>query len=243
MKLNQLLPILKSVQKNSEKIKEAVYHKVQKATLFAGVSKTYEPEEEDGLVYPSETNAVTYKVADMIEEFIASLSEYYDLASAQDYTNTFASADVVVDGVTLLSKVPVSYLLFLEKQLIDIRTFVGKLPRIPIDKQWEYDIKQGYYCTPPRKTLKYKKTTTFVIAAPATVEHQAQVREVSKDIVEGYWTTIEYSSGITDEDAKQILKRVEKLITAVIQARQEANSVDVTEKKCSDKIFGYLFPK
>ena len=37
-----------------------------------------------------------------------------------------AKADLVVDGVTLAKDLPVTYLLFLEKQLTELKAFVSK---------------------------------------------------------------------------------------------------------------------
>ena len=241
MRLNQIIPILKTVKQNSDKAITEIYHAIQKSQLFLGFSKTYSPREEEGFVYPGETNTVSYKVSDLLEVFTSSVGEFYDLAYTQDCANTIACADLVVDGEVLLANVPVTHLLFLEAQLNDVKTFASKLPTLPVDKTWIYSQEKGCYTTSPKETVKVKKITDFVIAAPATPEHPAQVREVSKDIVEGTWTTIEYSSAIQGDRAKQLLRRVDTLIRAVVQARQEANSLAIEQKKSSDKIFGYLF--
>lgn len=241
MRLNQIIPILKTVKQNSDKAVTEIYHAIQKTQLFAGLSKTYNPREEEGFVYPGETNAVSYKVSDLLEVFAGSVSEFYDLAYTQDCANTIASADLVVNGEVLLANVPVTHLLFLESQLNDVKTFISKLPTLPVDKSWTYSQEKGCYATAPKETVKVKKITDFVIAAVATPEHPAQIREVSKDIVEGTWTTVEYSSAIEGDRAKQLLRRVDTLIRAVVQSRQEANSMAIEQKKSSDKIFGYLF--
>ena len=48
--------------------------------------------------------------------------------ATQDFANCQAKANVVVDGQTILKEVPVTHLLFLEKQLVDLRTFIDGLP-------------------------------------------------------------------------------------------------------------------
>jgi hypothetical protein len=67
-----------------------------------------------------------------------------DLAATQDFANTEAKASVVVDGQTILTDVPVPYLLFLEKQLQDVKTFVLSLPVLSIDKDWQRNLAKGY---------------------------------------------------------------------------------------------------
>lgn len=241
MKLNQIIAVLKTVKSNSDKAVTELYHKAQKDKLFSGLSKTYQPKDDDGQVYPPELNNVVYKAPELIEGYVSAATEWYDLAYSQDVANTTASANVIVDGEPILEDVPVTHLLFLEDRLADVKAFISKLPILPVDKEWSYSQAKGFYITPARDSLKPKKITEFVIAAEATTEHPAQVREVSKDIVEGTWTTVEYHSGLPSDRVKVLTKRVDKLIAAVLQARQEANSRVVTEVKAAEKIFGYLF--
>ena len=241
MRLNQIIAVLKTVKSNSDKAVTELYHKIQKDKLFSGLSKTYQPEDDDGQVYPSELNHVVYKAPELIEGFVLAATEWYDLAYSQDVANTTAMADVVVDGVVILKDIPVTHLLFLEDRLADVKAFISKLPVLPVDKEWSYSTVKGFYVTPARESLKFKKITDFAVAYHATVEHPAQVREVTKDVPEGTWTTVEYHSGLTSDRVKTLVKRVDKLIAAVLQARQEANSKIVTEVKSAEKIFGYLF--
>jgi hypothetical protein len=55
MKLNQLIAVLQSVKANANKGKAEVSQLSQKSTLFQGLSRTYQPREEDGFVYPPES--------------------------------------------------------------------------------------------------------------------------------------------------------------------------------------------
>lgn len=48
----------------------------------------------------------------------------FDVTATKDWANCEARADVTVDGWVLVSAVPVSCLLFLEKRLTDIYAFV-----------------------------------------------------------------------------------------------------------------------
>lgn len=241
MKLNQLIAVLQSVKANANKGKTEVYQLTQKTALFQGLNRTYQPREEDGFVYPSESQKLTLKAEDLIEKFVQACSEFLDLAATQDYANTEAKASVSVEGETILSDVPVSHLLFLEKQLQDVKAFIASLPVLSIDKDWQHDPNRGCYVTSPKETVKTKKIADFVVAYEATEHHPAQIKEVTKDVVEGTWSLIEFSGALPQDRINLMLRRVELLQKAVIQAREEANSRDVQQRQVASAIFGYLF--
>ncbi len=243
MKLHQLLAILSGAKKKAATTKTEIYHLIQKKDLFSGLSRIYQPREEDGFVYPPESKVVQLNAADLIEQFKEANQELIDLCASQDYANCRARAGVVIDGVTILEDVPVSHLLFLEKQLEDVKTFIQKLPVLDQDKKWEYSHNLGHYNSiPPRETVKSKKITEFVIAAPATDKHPAQVKEVSKDIVEGIWSATDFSGALPADTLRGYIERVNKLQTAIIVAREAANGIEVESQRIAQKLFDYLFP-
>lgn len=241
MKLNQVIAILQTAKKNCEKAKTEVYHKIQKSDLFKGLSRVYRPVDEDGYVYPPENKKLTLKTEELLGQFAQACQNFYDLAATQDWANAKAKASVVVDGVVILEDVPVAYLLFLEKQITDLRTFVSTLPVLPITEDWQYDPGRGCYVTTPKETTKTKKITEFVRVFEPTEHHPGEAREVSKDIVEGTWSVTEFSGALPQDRVTLMAKRVEKLYQAIVKAREEANGAIVEEKIVSSKIFDYLF--
>ncbi len=241
MKLNQLIAVLQSVKANASKGKTEVYQLSQKTALFQGLSRTFQSREEDGYIYPAESQKLTLKATELIDKFVQSCSEYLDLAATQDHANTEAKAAIVVEGQTILQDVPVSHLLFLEKQLQDVKTFIGSLPVLSIDKDWQHDSNRGCYVTSPKETVKTKKITDFVVAYDATEHHPAQIKEVSKDVVEGTWSLIEFSGALPQDRVNVLMRRVELLQKAVVQAREEANSREVQQRQAASAIFSYLF--
>lgn len=240
MKLNQLLAILKGVKSKSSKGKTELYQLIQKEALFQGLSRTYRPRDEEGFVYPPESQKVVKKANDILAGFEDYCTELWDLAATQDKTNAKAKASVVVDGVTILEDVPVTFLLFLEKQLTDVLTFVQSLPKISFDKDWHRDANRGYYATAPKETVKTKKITEFVVAYEATEHHPAQVKEVTKDIVEGVWSLTEFSGGLPSLRIAEISRKVEKLQQAVVKAREAANATEVEPIKVGEILFKYI---
>jgi hypothetical protein len=241
MKLNQLIAVMQSVKQNAAKAQTEIFHVLQKAALFSGLSRTYTSLEEGGYVYPPEYQKLTYKVEELLQQFSDSSTELFNLALTQDVANTTAVASLVVDGIEIQHAVPVSYLLFLEKQLQNIKAFVTVLPVLAVDKDWTYSEARGFYVTEPKQTVKTKKITDFVVAYEATPQHPAQIKEVTKDIIEGTWALTEFSGALPKDRVTKILKRIDNLSKAVIQAREAANKETVEPQVIADKLFGYLF--
>src|SRR5690349_10863283 len=113
-KLNQVIAAVAGKKKRATDSITEAYHLIQKAPLFDGISKTYQPKEEDGDKLPPESKSIQAKVADLIDSVRTSMIEMLDVIATQDFTNCQAKADVSVNGVVVLPKVPVTYLLFLE---------------------------------------------------------------------------------------------------------------------------------
>jgi hypothetical protein len=241
MKLNQVIAILSVVKAEATKAKTAVHRLSDKADLFSGLSRTYEPREEDGYVYPPETQQVQLTYKDLLEQFAAACSALFDNAATQDWANTQAQADVIVEGEVMLKNVPIPYLLFLEKQLTDIKTFVLGIPERDINEEWKIDEDRGFWITEPRYTTKTKKITKPVTLYEATKEHPAQVTQVTEDIVEGQWKAVKFTGAISKVQKEDLLKRVRLLSEAVVFAREEANSLQVEKKKVAQILFAYLF--
>ena len=99
-----------------------------RGTFFVRSVRTYQPKDEEGEQLPPESTPVQIKAEDVLRNTAATLTRLFDVTATKDWANCAARADVKVDGRVLVADVPVSYLLFLEKQLTDINTFVRKLP-------------------------------------------------------------------------------------------------------------------
>ena len=159
----------------------------------------------------------------------------------QDVANTRTRADVEVDGVIVVKDVPVTYLLFLEKKLTDMQTFITHLPTLDPSQKWSYSRDTDCYVT--AETWKYhtKKLPRVLEKAPATDKHPAQVEVYHEDVVIGYWKTIKFSGSLPAARVRQLMERVEKLQRAVKMAREEANGIEAQQVRTGDTVFGYLF--
>jgi hypothetical protein len=242
-KLNQIIALMPGKKALAHKTITDAYQVLQKSGMLEGISRVYKPRDDEGEQYPPEKKLVQLKAWDSIHQVGASLTELFDIVATQDYANCQARANVVVGGTTLLKDVPVTHLLFLEKQLVDLHTFVEKLPTLDPAEAWEYNADADCYSSEPYQTTKTKKVMKNHVKAEATKEHPAQVETYTEDVVVGYWTTIKFSGAQPARDKNDMLERVRKLQEAVKAAREEANSLVVEEHKTGKPVLDYVFGK
>jgi hypothetical protein len=242
-KLNQIIAVAAGKKTQAQKVVTDAYQNLQKSPQLEGISRTYKPKDDEGEQLPPEKKLVQMKVGEAVRSVTAALAELFDVVATQDAANCAAKADVVVDGNALLRAVPVTTLLFLEKQLVDIRTFVEKLPTLDPGEAWTYSPDVDYYVAEPYQTTKTKKVLKNHVKAEATKEHPAQVETYSEDVVIGHWTTLKFSGAVPAKQRNEMLDRVTKLQEAVKCAREEANGMEVESKKLGGRLLEYVFGK
>ncbi len=240
-RLNQIVAVEKSIKSRSFQELTEAHHALQKPTLLSGISRTYRPKDEEGEQLPAESTKVQIKADEILEQTSVILSRLFDVTATKDWANCNARADVIVDGKTLLSQVPVTYLLFLEKQLVDLLTFVRKLPILDASETWTFDPSADTYATEAVQTVRTKKIPRNHVKAEATEKHPAQVEVYYEDVAVGYWRTIKFSGALPAQRVNELIGRVEKLQQAVKFAREEANNIEVEDQKVGESIFSYLF--
>ncbi len=240
-RLNQIIAIEKGTKSKTTRDLTDAHHALQKQALLSGISRTYQPLDEMGEKFPSESTKVQVKAEDLIKRTSEVLTELFDVTATKDEANCTARADVVVDGKVVLAKVPVSTLLFMEKQLTDIHTFVKKLPVLDPSETWHYNPATGCFATDAVTTVKTKKVPRNHVKSPATDKHPAAVDVYFEDVQQGSWATVKFSGALPQERVDQLLTRVDLLQRAVKFAREEANNVEVKSKNIGKEVFGYLF--
>ena len=242
-RLNQIIAITAGKKAQAHKTITEAYQTLQKAALLEGVSRHYKPRDDEGEQLPPEKKLVQAKVYQSVEAVKEALTELFDVVATQDHANCQARADLVVDGLTLAKGVPVTHLLFLEKQLVDLHTFVEKLPTLDPGESWEYSEDADCYASAAYQSTKTRKVMKNHVKAEATKEHPAQVETYTEDVVVGYWTTVKFSGAIPAREKNEMLQRVRKLQEAVKAAREEANALAVEVKKTGGPILQYVFGK
>lgn len=240
-RLNQVVAIERDTKKTAYTDLGRTHHLVQKTAAVTGESRTYTPKDDDGVRLPPESRIVQMRVEDELDQIRDKQIPYFDLVFTKDRGNMVASADIVLPNGQRIEKLPVPTLLWLEKQLQDLHTFVSKLPVLDPDQEWTYDTSQGVYRTSPIETVKTAKVQEPLVLAPATKEHPAQTQMITVDKVVGTWSSVKLSGAITDGRRRTLIGRVEALLRVVKQAREAANLVEVDELKMGETIFSYLF--
>lgn len=242
-KLNQIIAIEPDAKRLAT---EAIAHAravFSKPDLLNGLTKTYQPKDEEGERLPSESERVQFRAWDEIDAVRAALTRLFDLTAAKDWSNAEAKADVKVDGETLLEGVPTPYLLFLEKQLAELEQFAARLPIYNSAKEWIYDSSSGLHKTPAVETARSKKVPRVLVKYDATDKHPAQTEVWQEDVIAGTWTKTEFTSALARTRVVQILERIRKLQRAVKSAREEANGfeVDGSRKGPGQIVLDYIF--
>lgn len=239
-KLNQIVAVVSGKKTEVKNALTALYQRL-KPDLFNGLVRTYAPRDEDGETYPNENKPVTLNTTQVVDEFKENMGTLLDVVATQDYNNGDAKADVIVDGKVVLSQVPVTYLLFLEKQLVDFETFVGKLPTLDVGENWRFDDNKDLYVGDVTKSNKTKKELRFKVLYEATTQHPAQIEKWNEDVTVGEWSSTKLSTAMPAKDKKALVVKLKKLQDAVKYAREQANSMEVDQVKVAESVFAYLF--
>ncbi|MFB6397067.1 hypothetical protein [Polymorphospora lycopeni] len=240
-KLNQIIAVEKGVKSKSFAELTEAHQTVQKPALLSGLSRTYQPKDEEGEQLPPESTRVQVQAEEVLRRIGTTLTRLFDVTATKDWANCAAKASVVVDGRTIVEDAPVTYLLFLEKQLTDLHTFIKKLPVLDAAESWTQDQSTDSWRTEPVRTIRTKKVPRNHVKAEATEKHPAQVEVYYEDVAVGYWTTVKFSGALPARRVNELLDRVTKLQNAVKFAREEANGTEVADRRVGEAVFGYLF--
>ncbi len=251
-KLNQILAIEKGIKAGSYSSVTLIDSQAKKPELFGGFTKTYQSTDDNGDKLPPETKKVQAIAVELLQQAAKETSTLFNIIARKDWTNCVAKAPVIVDGKELIPAAPVSYLLFLEKQLTDLHTLVGRMPVLDSGEDWVLDSGEdwvldpntGLSKTPEVKTHRTKKVPRPIVLYNATPEHPAQTQLIQEDVIEGFWTAVKFSGAMKRPEKLAMLERIETLQQAVKQAREAANMED--EAKSPDvgaAVFEYIMPK
>jgi len=193
-----------------------------------------------------EANSVVEAVATTVPTRLGytqtSLVDWLDVVLQKESTNQVAVADLIVEGETVATGLPATFLLGLESKLGKIKDIYSTAPTLDPKVDWEKEAEEEeiYRSKNPDVKTKTQKTPVFTIIAEATQQHKAQVDKGMEETVVGKYTTTIRSGMITPAKKAAILKRVDLLIQAVKQARQRANNVDIVDVKVGSSLFDYI---
>jgi len=240
-RLSALLAQRDGIKSRTNKEFANIQKTVKKAEMFQGLTKTYEKKDEDGDDFPPQAVRVRARVADLLDSVRDLATDQFNAEASVDRGNQTATANVEVNGATLLSDVPVVTLLALERDLKQIREFVTHLPTLDPTFDWKLDVAAGVYKTDELRTNRQVKSKKPIVLYDATDNHPAQTQLISEDRVVGEWVTVQSSGAIPSDERKKIIKRCDTLLDAIKTAREEANSIKVQPVDIGSPVFAYLF--
>lgn len=241
-RLNQIIAIANTKKTKVATALSAINSVLNRADLFSGLDRKYQSLDDDGEKLPPETKIIQKTASEVIAAAKSELTELLDVIATQEFANCDAKADIVVDGVTVARQVPVSYMLFLEKQVDVVKGIVQKIPVLTQDVKWNRSVSDNnIFVTDPVTTNRTKKVPKSFTKSPATEYHPAQVEMFTEDVIVGTWSKIDTSSAIPASERDAMLKKIESLREAVKMAREEANSITVTDQKIGKSVLDFVF--
>jgi hypothetical protein len=239
--LNKILAVEKGVKVRTYSALTEMHKAAQVAALFQGFTKTYEPVAENGLPQAPQAQKVQKNAEEMFAEAQKALVDLFDVTATKDWGNQLAKADLVVDGTVILKDVPATYLLFLDKQLSDLRTLIGSTTELDGSVDWSKDPSTGLFKSPAIQTQTTTKVQEALVKYPATDKHPAQTEMITIDRVVGHWFNVKQSGALPTPRKKELLGRVQKLLDSVKTALEDANMTRVEDQKTGNAVLGYIF--
>jgi hypothetical protein len=215
-----------------------------KSHLFRKKVVTFRPNTEGATPITeaqSDIQTTLSKEIDWVNQYIA---KAMDAGYQIDIGNTHAKADLTVGDVTI-KDVPATYLLQLEKHLVQVRELAVAIPTLDPAQGFNPDSASGKGIWKAREVVKErtKKEKKVLTLAQATDKHPAQVQVYDADVPTGTLLEQEWSALTTPALKSEVLSRCDTMIQAVKKARSRANAheVDVTTAHVGKQLLDYVF--
>uniref|UniRef100_A0A6M3JIC5 Uncharacterized protein n=1 Tax=viral metagenome TaxID=1070528 RepID=A0A6M3JIC5_9ZZZZ len=243
-KLHELLSVEGDLEGTFKKIlEETVTTFTKKADRFFGSIRTLEWFEDGQPPVPAEHQELTTTVKEKLDYQQDIIVQYFDAVLQKERTNQNAVGDIVIDGVTIASDIPATFLLGLESRLKKVRDVYSAIPTLPPNIKWEHDETKGeniYTRTHPEEQLRTEKIFKVQVLYEATKEHPAQVEKIPETKNVGVYKREVWTGLLSPAEKSMLLGRIDKLIRAVKKARQRANSTEVVKTTIAKEIFNYI---
>lgn len=246
-KLHELLAVEKSLRGQAEATRTDLKNTFEKKRVhfseviqtFHSITEGVDPKVEGKL-------EIQTTVAKELQWIGEKLAKAIDLGHQVDMANTLARADVILDdGTVVLSNVPATSLLQLEKRVAEIQELVHAIPTLDPTKGFEPEPERGagIYRARDVEKPRTEKKFSYVVMVQPTDKHPAQVKELMLDQSVGRVVQQEWSSLLTVTQKGDMLDRVERLLRAVKAARSRANEqvIDVKTEVIGERLLNYVF--
>lgn len=216
----------------------------KKRHLFGETRVTFVPNTEGATAVTEQQSDLQSTVRSELGWITDIWSKSLDAAYQVAESNMSARADVVLDnGTILLTQVPATALLELEKRAGEMHALIMAIPTLDPAKGFVLDGERGKWIYRAREVHKTrtKKIQKPVVLYEATKEHPAQVQLVSEDVPVGTIHEQEWSGLITPAEKADMLNRAEELRRAFKTARARANEATASTAKVGDALLKYVF--
>jgi hypothetical protein len=240
-RLSAIVAVEKGVKSRVHAAITELYKLAQKPALFDGMTRRFVPKTSDDSEQPVQNTVVQKNARDMVASFETLTTELMLVEARKDWTNCAAKGTVKLGGSTVIEGAPVSYLLFLEKLLTEMRTFASALPTLDESEVWSFDEQSGLMRAAPTQTHQTKKAQRPIVLYDATQVHPAQTQLITEDIVVGHWHQEKRSGAISRPEREALVDRIDKTLIAVKVAREDANAFEeVLTPDVTKGLFDYI---
>lgn len=240
-KLHEILAIEKGLKARSYGKIDEMQKALSRQDLFNGHFRKWLPISDTSEIFPPESKKVQAFAKELLNQYLDLREDVFDIELSKDLTNGTARADIVVGDQTIAAEVPATTLLFLEKELTDLRTFIQAIPILDAAENWSQDVNNEFlYKTEPEKVSRTKKIEKALVLYEATKDHPAQVKTTTEDVIIGNWETVKTTGAIPVGEKLRYWQNVNILLDSVKQARERANAAVVVERKLGKAIFDFI---
>ena len=186
--------------------------------------------------------AITDTVKSKLGYTAGHFARYIDVVLQKEQTNQSANADLIVDGTTIATGVPATFLLGLETRLKRLRELYAAAPTLEPGLRWERDETAGddIFMVDAKPSFKTEKNVKHKVLVEPTKEHPAQIEKWNEDTPVGRIEVTHSSGMLTVAEKSALLTRLDKLIRATKRARMHANQFSVSERTIGKEIYDYL---
>jgi hypothetical protein len=239
-KLYELLPVESDLRKESaEELKRVVALFAAPGQLI-GQNISYHKLMESEPDLSSEASEMATTVESELEDLWKVFGGFLDVTIQKENANVSTQADVMVDGQKFLEGLTAPALLNLEGRLEELRKAYEAVPTLDPSEHWNWDSNLNCFVSDVRGQFRTKKLLRNHVLAEATKEHPAQVQVYQEDVPSYKIEKQIFSGMFTMSEKNERLERLKKLQSAVKQARQRANDIEIRPEKLSGKIADYI---
>jgi len=243
-KLHEILAVEGSLETAAKKLIKESLHTLDKESLFKGQVRKLEMfREEDKASEITDYQELTTTVDENLNYLVKPLTKWLDTVATKDATNQKAVADLVVEGKTLATGVPATFLLGLEKKLAALREVYIKIPTLEPGINWLADEQNRpgvFKAEHSIVQMKSRKDPEFRTVAEATDKHPAQVVQVERTVDVGRYVTSTYSGKMTPLEKAKKLERIDTVLNAAKQARMQANNIEIVKFNVGNAVIDFI---